>query len=145
MRKKIGLIFGLMPKNAKSKKNSAKREVQEKRELLLKEQLPGTIYGQVTRALGDCNFLVMGEDGISRLCHLRKSIKRQFVLAEGIVLVGVRDFQIDKGDIVYVYLHEEATRMRQMGEIQFSLTSGVNGAESFEEKEDDSTFVFDEI
>lgn len=136
-----------MPKNAKSKKNSAKRSVQEKRELLLKEHLPGTIYGQVARALGDCNFLVLGDDGISRLCHLRKSIKRQFVLADGIVLVGLRDYQVDKGDIVYVYLHEEATRLRQLGEIQFSLSSGVNldSEDVVEEKEDQSMFVFDNI
>lgn len=135
-----------MPKNAKSKKNSAKREVQEKRELLLKDHLPGTIYGQVTRVLGDCNFMVMGEDGLERMCHLRKSIKRQFVLAEGILLVGVRDFQADKGDIVYVYLHEEATKLRQMGEIHFSLSAGSNlSDEVVDEKEDESTFVFDEI
>lgn len=135
-----------MPKNAKSKKNSAKREVQEKRELLLKERLPGTIYGQVARALGDCNFTVVGEDGVSRLCHLRKSIKRQFVLADGIVLIGVRDFQVDKGDIVYVYLHEEATKLRQMGEIHFQLSAGVQHSSDVEEEEkDEGGFVFDDI
>jgi translation initiation factor 1A len=136
-----------MPKNTKSKKNSAKREVQGKRDLLLSEDVEGTAYGQVIRAQGDRNFMVKFLDGKERLCHLRKSQKRNFVNVEAIVLVGIRDYQDEKGDIVYVYNHEEATKLRNMSEISFNLSSVANVQDEHEEdeKEDDIAFEFDEI
>lgn len=138
----------IMPKNVKSKKNSAKREVVEKRELMLKEVLPGTVYGQVLKALGECNFRVRCSDGIERICHLRKSIKRQIVLVESVILVGTRDFQVDKGDVVYVYTYDEATKLKNMREIDFNLSSGVS-LESEDEEDDEKNaeevFNFEDI
>lgn len=136
-----------MPKNTKSKKNSAKREIQGKRDLLLVEDVEGTAYGQVIRVQGDRNFMVKFLDGKERLCHLRKSQKRNFVNVEAIVLVGIRDYQDEKGDIIYVYNHEEATKLRNMSEISFNLSSIANVQDDNEEdeKDDDVAFEFDEI
>lgn len=134
-----------MPKNEKSKKNSAKRSENVKRELLLKEKIPDSEYGRVLRALGDCNFAVQCADGVERLCHVRKSIKRSYVLADSIILVGKRAFQVEKGDIIYVYSYEEATKLRSLGEITFSLTEYDASDDGGDEKEDEVEFDFEEI
>lgn len=138
-----------MPKNEKSKKNSAKRTVNQRRDLFLKNEYPGTEYGQVLKALGDCNFQVKCSDGIERLCHLRKSLKRNNVNLEAIVLVGKRDYQNEKGDIVYVYTYEESTKLKSMGEISWSLSASLQDELDHDgdgdEKEEDVHFDFDEI
>lgn len=137
-----------MPKNAKSKKNSSKREVSSKRDLLLCEDVEGTAYGQVVRAQGDRNFTVRFLDGKERLCHVRKSQKRNFVNVEAIVLVGMRDYQDEKGDIIYVYSYEEATKLKHMGEITFNLASVAiadSDDDQGDEKEEDVAFEFDDI
>lgn len=136
-----------MPKNAKSKKNSAKRSEVQKRELILAESIEGVVYGQVLRAVGDCNFIVKCADNLERLCHLRKSCKRSYVTVDAVVLVGTRDFQQEKGDIVYLYTYEEATKLRNMKEISFSLiqhfdSDNENGDD---EDEKDVDFDFEEI
>lgn len=144
-----------MPKNTKSKKNSAKRMVQEKRELLLKdsveaEQKQQVEYGQVVKVHGECNFSVRCSDQIERMCHLRKSVKRSYVTMDAIVLVGTRDFQSAKGDIIYLYTYEEAQKLKNMKEIDFNLSSGVTHPTSDDENEDedekdDAPFDFAEI
>lgn len=132
-----------MPKNEKSKKNSAKRTENIKRELVIKENVPDSEYGRVIRALGDCNFAVECADGMERMCHIRKSIKRSYVLADSIILVGKRSYQPEKGDIIYVYSYEEATKLRNMGEITFSLNECHTNEDGGDEKEDNVEFEFD--
>ena len=136
-----------MPKNEKSKKNSAKRAVLQKRELLLKDTVPGSVYGQVVKTLGDCNFQVRCGDNVDRMCHLRKSMKRHIVLIDSVVLVGTRDFQVDKGDIVYVYTYDEATRLKNMHEISFNLSALTSMDDSDDDVKEDveDVFNFEEI
>lgn len=128
-----------MPKKDKSKKNSVKTV--EKRPLLLK--MDGTIYGQVTKTLGDCNFTVFCFDGTERLCHIRKSIKKQIVSVDSIVLVGLRDFQDNKGDIIYVYQKEEVYELKKRKEIPD--TSNVNNNTDIDMDADETGFDFDAI
>jgi translation initiation factor 1A len=132
-----------MPKNAKSKKNSAKRADVVKRELLLRDSVEGTVYGQVMKALGDCNFTVKCSDDITRLCHLRKKCKRSIVVVDAVVLVGTRDFQQDKGDIVFVYTHEEAGKLRSMGEVNFSVNNHYTLGDEDDDEEDEKDVMFD--
>lgn len=134
-----------MPKNQKSKKNSAKRMEQVKRELFLKEQLPGTVYGQVTRALGECKFTVNCFDDIERMCQLRKSVKRSNVSVDCIVLIGTRDFDQSKGDIVYVYTYEEAQKLKNMQEIPNVSVTNSNFVhdDDVDEKENAVDIEFD--
>lgn len=134
-----------MPKNQKSKKNSAKRMEQVKRELFLKEQLPGTVYGLVIRALGECKFTVNCFDDMERMCQLRKSVKRSNVSVDCIVLVGTRDFDQTKGDIVYVYTYEEAQKLKSMQEIPNVSVSQTNFAsdDDGDEKQNEVDIEFD--
>lgn len=136
-----------MPKDAKSKKNGSTRKPTEsvKGQVLLKSDVDeDTVYGQTTRILGDCNFMVMCySDGKERLCHLRKAVKRgEKVAVETIVLVGLRDYQDEKGDIVYVYTKEQANELRQRKEIPSKITSNQ---EFDDEEEEETGFDFNAI
>jgi translation initiation factor 1A len=139
-----------MPKADKSKKNGESRMKKEvvKRALLFSRDVPGTVYGQVLRALGDCNFSVFCFDGQERLCHIRKAIKRgERAEVDSIVLVGIRDFSESKGDIVYIYTKEQASDLRKIHEIPAKVVKDDDG--DFKNEEDDiefdSNFDIDQI
>jgi translation initiation factor 1A len=102
-----------MPKDQKSKKNSDRKPGE-----VVKGDLPlkvdGSVYGQVTSVLGDCNFRVLCFDGRERMCHLRKGAKKGERAVNGvIVLVCLRDYQDDKGDIIHVYTKDQTVQLRQ--------------------------------
>lgn len=134
-----------MPKDTKSKKNGSSRNPSEsvKGDLLLK--IDGSVYGQTSHILGDCNFTVLCFDGRERLCHLRKSIKkREKVGVDTIVLVGLRDYQDDKGDIIYVYSKEQVGQLKQLKEIPSKIVSDMDDTKDKDDIEDNG-FDFDTI
>jgi len=103
-----------MPKDQKSKKNSSRKPGE-----VVKGDIPlkvdGSIYGQVISVLGDCNFTVLCFDGRERMCHLRRAAKKgERVVTGVIVLVCLRDYQDDKGDIIHVYTKDQTMQLRQM-------------------------------
>jgi initiation factor 1A len=106
----------------------------ERRELIFAE--PGQTYGTVTAILGAGRFTVQCDDGTDRMGILRgKMHRRQWVRAASIVLLGLRDFEPGKGDIIHVYQHEEVRRLQQYGEL----------AASAEQEQQDDGIDFDEI
>merc|ERR1712131_464250 len=47
-------------------------------------------------------------DGTKRLCHIRGKLrKRQWINAQDIILVGLRDYQDQKADVIMEYNSEE--------------------------------------
>ena len=143
-----------MPKNAKSQKNSSRKEKEKvNEELILTKNIEGTIYGHVTRILGDCNFNVSCFDGKERMCHIRNSLKRtrsQRIELDSIVLVGLRDFQDGKGDIIHLYSKEHVAQLKAMKEIPSKIQSvtgidAILNSEDEEEKNDDTGFDFNQI
>ena len=135
-----------MPKDTKSKKNGSARKPieQHKSDLLLSQHVEGTVYGQTTRILGDCNFMVFCFfDNTERLCHLRKSAKKgEKVAVDTIVLIGLRDYQDSKADIVYVYTKEQANVLRQQKEIPTRIS---NQNEHEPDTNNDTGFDFEAI
>jgi translation initiation factor 1A len=133
-----------MPKNVKSLKNSERNtESVKKRDLVLK--MDGTIYGKAVKLLGDCNFTIQCYDGVERLCHLRKKIKRDERIQLGsIVLVGLRDYQDSKGDIIFVYTREDEMELRKMEEIPSDSKDDL-GNEEDDMGDDKGSFNFEDI
>jgi initiation factor 1A len=141
-----------MPKNLKAKKNGTARTNEPRKfEMVYKEDIVGggAVYGQVVKVLGECNFTVRcfiekeKENTTELLCHLRKSAKKMGrIEVESIVLVGLRDFQESKGDILYTYHVDQAKLLRREGHIPKTKTGN-----EFEEvkEEEDSGFDFNEI
>mmetsp|Transcript_28740 Transcript_28740/g.34916 ORF Transcript_28740/g.34916 Transcript_28740/m.34916 type:complete len:140 (+) Transcript_28740:141-560(+) len=136
-----------MPKNkGKGGKNRrrGKNENEEKRELVFKED--GQEYAQVLRMLGNGRLEAQCIDGVKRLCHIRgKMRKKVWVNTGDIVLVGLRDYQDDKADVIQKYMADEARSLKAYGEIPESVR--VNETDTFTEEDgvNDEYFDFDDI
>merc|ERR1739848_869073 len=135
-----------MPKNkGKGGKNRrrGKNEGEEKRELIFKED--GQEYAQVIRMLGNGRLDAQCIDGVKRLCHIGKMIKKVWVSVADIILVGLRDFQDEKADVILKYNADEARSLKAYGELPDNIR--VNDAEPLneEENENDAFFDFEDI
>jgi len=87
-----------------------------KRELEFKEE--GQEYSQVVKMLGNGRCECFCFDGVTRLGHIRgKMRKKVWITAGDIVLVGKRDFQDEKVDIIHKYTADEARNLKQYGEL----------------------------
>ncbi|KAB5527686.1 hypothetical protein DKX38_021533 [Salix brachista] len=109
-----------MPKNkgkgGKNRKRGKNEADDEKRELIFKED--GQEYAQVLRMLGNGRCEAMCIDGTKRLCHIRgKMHKKVWIAAGDIILVGLRDYQDDKADVILKYMPDEARLLKAYGEL----------------------------
>ena len=134
-----------MPKNTKGGKNFKKKGkgsvVDDKRELILKED--GQEYAQITKLLGNGRMEGKGFDGTTRLCHVRgKMCKKVWIDVGDIVLLGLRDYQDSKADIIHKYLSEEVRRLKDAGELP-SLEE--TASTRIDESSGDIPFDFDAI
>jgi translation initiation factor 1A len=121
-----------MPKKKKGKRQSAKKNVP-KRQLEFKED--GQEYAIVTRTLGNGRFSVQCFDGKERLGIIcGKMRKRVWVNNGDIILVGIRDFQDDKCDIMAKYTSDEARQLKAYGELPENAK--INQDEQFNEADD---------
>lgn len=90
------------------------------RELLFK--LDGQEYAQVLRILGNCRVALSSFDGIART-GLIKGKRRSEGIEEGdIVLIGLREFQYDKADIIHKYTSHEIIKLQTYGELPVFFT-----------------------
>lgn len=96
----------------------------------------GMEYGQCTRILGECKFTIFCFDGKERMCQLRKAAKKkERVEIDTVVLVGLRDYQDEKGDIIFVYNREQTAALKGMHHIPSKVASAATMGDS--ENEDD--------
>eukprot|EP00747_Dinoflagellata_sp_TGD_P060195 gnl/TRDRNA2_/TRDRNA2_151921_c0_seq1.p2 gnl/TRDRNA2_/TRDRNA2_151921_c0~~gnl/TRDRNA2_/TRDRNA2_151921_c0_seq1.p2 ORF type:complete len:142 (-),score=45.92 gnl/TRDRNA2_/TRDRNA2_151921_c0_seq1:164-589(-) len=132
-----------MPKNKGSGGKKVKRgkgDTNEKRELIFKED--GQEYGQVLTMLGNGRAQVSCFDGTKRLCHIRGKMRKKVWVCQGdIVLVSLRDFQDEKGDIIVKYTADEARNLKTYGELPENVK--INETEVCEDLSDDGV-EFDE-
>jgi len=88
----------------------------EKRELVFKQK--DQEYAQILKMLGNGRCDAYCFDGVRRLCHIRgKMRKRIWINVGDIVLIGKRDFQDKKGDIIQKYFPEETKNLKDYGEL----------------------------
>ena len=103
-----------MPKNKRGGKGHKKRTNQDnehKRELIFKED--GQEYAQAVRMLGNGRLEALCFDGKTRLAIIRgKMRKKIWIHAGDIILVGLRDFQDDKCDIIYKYDESQVLQLK---------------------------------
>jgi len=113
-----------MPKNkgkgGKNRRRGKNENDDIKRELIMKEE--GQSYAQVTRILGNGHLEAfcfdMNTGGKKRLCHIRGKLRKIVWINQGdIILVGLRDYQDDKADVIMKYLADEARELKRVKEI----------------------------
>ena len=123
-----------MPKNkfGGNKAKKGKNYMPEK-DFIVKES--DQEYAKVIKVLGSCNFELQCQDGITRMGHIRgKMRKRVWVNENDTVLVGLRDFQDNKCDIIHKYSLDEVKRLNNLNEVKEEVV-----------KEEICSFSFDEI
>ena len=109
-----------MPKNkgkgGKNRRRGKNENDYEKRELVFKED--GQEYGQVVKMLGTGHVEALCFDGVTRVCHIRgKMRKKVWINQSDIVLIGLRDYQDGKGDVILKYTPDEARNLKAYGEL----------------------------
>lgn len=76
-----------------------------------------TEYAQVTKMLGNGRLEAMCFDGIKRLCHIRGKLRKKVWINQGdIILIGLRDYQDAKADVILKYTADEARNLKTYGE-----------------------------
>ncbi|XP_045800679.1 eukaryotic translation initiation factor 1A-like [Trifolium pratense] len=134
-----------MPKNkgkgGKNRKRGKNEADDEKRELVFKED--GQEYAQVLRMLGNgrCEAMCLDNNGTKRLCHIRGKLHKKVWIASGdIILVGLRDYQDDKADVILKFMPDEARLLKAYGELPDNMKLYVDcggGADDDEENDID--------
>lgn len=111
-----------MPKNKgkggssyrKGKKNNLADE--DSRPLELKQE--GQEYAKVLKMLGNRRIHAICNDGTKRLCIIPGKMRfREWIAPDDIILLGIRDYQNDKADVIYKYTNIEAKKLSKKGEL----------------------------
>jgi len=123
-----------MPKNkgkgGKNRRRGKNENEAEKRELVFKED--GQEYAQVAKMLGNGRLEAICFDGTKRLCHIRGKLRKKVWINQGdIILVGLRDYQDAKADVILKYNADEARNLKTYGEIPESAEINDQSATTF--------------
>ena len=113
-----------MPKNkgkgGKNRRRGKNENERDKRELVFKED--GQEYAQVAKMLGNGRLEAMCFDGVKRLCHIRGKLRKKvWINQSDIILVGLRDYQDAKADVIQKYSADEARNLKSYGEFPESI------------------------
>ena len=113
-----------MPKNkgkgGKNRRRGKNENERDKRELVFKED--GQEYAQVAKMLGNGRLEALCFDGVKRLCHIRGKLRKKvWINQSDIILVGLRDYQDAKADVILKYSAEEARDLKSYGELPESI------------------------
>jgi len=137
-----------MPKNkGKGGKNRrrGKNDNEEKRDLQFKED--GQVYAQVVRMLGNGRLEASCFDGVKRLAHIRGKLRKKVWISAGdLLLLGLRDFQDGKCDVILRYTPEEARTLKAYGEVPENTKINEAIVEGDDEMSgEEGGFTFDDI
>ncbi|KAL7056516.1 hypothetical protein AAHC03_020700 [Spirometra sp. Aus1] len=124
-----------MPKNkgkgGKNRRRGKNENEGQKRDLIYKED--GQEYAKVERLLGNGRLEAYCFDGVKRLCHIRGKMRKKVWINSGdIILVGLRDFQDSKADVILKYLNDEARALKSLGEIPDTVNLEENNDIAFD-------------
>jgi len=135
-----------MPKNkgkgGKNRRRGKNENEGLKRELVFKED--GQEYAQVTKMLGNGRLEAMCFDGVKRLCHIRGKLRKKvWINQSDIILIGLRDYQDAKADVILKYSADEARNLKSYGEFPESVK--INETVDFVGGGDDDDIEFDDV
>jgi len=98
----------------------------------------------VIKMLGNGRLESMCFDGVKRLAHIRGKLRKKVWINQGdIILLSLRDYQDEKGDVIMKYTADEARSLKAYGElpehakINETDTYGAEGADDNVEFDED--------
>lgn len=73
-------------------------------------------YARVEKILGNGRLAAECFDGKKRLCHIRGKMRKKVWINQGdIILLGLRDYQDGKADVIHKYNADEARKLKAAG------------------------------
>nr|XP_025844466.1 eukaryotic translation initiation factor 1A, Y-chromosomal-like isoform X3 [Vulpes vulpes] len=100
-------------------------------------------YAQVIKMLGNGRLEALCFDGVKRLCHIRGKLRKKvWINTSDIILVGLRDYQDNKADVILKYNADEARSLKAYGELPEHAK--INETDTFGPGDDDE-IQFDDI
>lgn len=91
--------------------------------------------------LGNGRLEAMCFDGTKRLCHIREKLRKKAWINQGdIILIGLRDYQDAKADVILKYTSDEARNLKTYGEFPESVR--INETVTFVEEGLDEDIEF---
>lgn len=82
------------------------------------EHSDNTEYAQVVKMLGNGRLEALCFDGEKRLAHIRGKLRKKVWINQGdIILLSLRDYQDEKGDVILKYSADEARSLKAYGEL----------------------------
>jgi len=123
-----------MPKNkgkGGKKHKRGKKDPNIQKELVIRED--GQEYAQVLTMLGDMRVEAEclndeGELYKKRVCKIRGAMrKRAWISKSDIILIGLRDFQDDKADVIHKYSFDDVLKLKAYKEIPETMKNTSNG------------------
>jgi translation initiation factor 1A len=127
----------------KGKRGKKNPDADTERVLVFKDTLELQEYGQIERLLGNCRCEVKCIDGISRLGHIRGTMRKKVWIKVGdIVLISLREYEDAKCDIIYLYKIKESKMLKSYGELPENIK--INEDLVIKEEEEDIGIDFEE-
>nr|XP_051684083.1 eukaryotic translation initiation factor 1A, X-chromosomal-like [Oryctolagus cuniculus] len=100
-------------------------------------------YAQVIKMLGNGRLEAMCFDGVKRLCHIRGKLRKKvWINTSDIILIGLREYQDNKADVILKYNADEARSLKAYGELPEHAK--INETDTFGPGDDDE-IQFDDI
>ncbi|KAL4989455.1 hypothetical protein BDW68DRAFT_156840 [Aspergillus falconensis] len=110
------ILTKLSVQGGKNRRRGKNENDNEKRELVFKEE--GQEYAQVVKMLGNGRLEALCFDGEKRLAHIRGKLRKKVWINQGdIILLSLRDYQDEKGDVIMKYTADEARSLKAYGEL----------------------------
>ncbi|KAJ3489327.1 hypothetical protein NLG97_g6017 [Lecanicillium saksenae] len=117
----------------KNRRRGTKENDDQRRELTFKED--GQEYAQVVKMLGNGRLEALCFDGSKRLANIRGKMRKKVWINQGdIILLSLRDFQDNKGDVILKYTADEARTLKSYGELPENAK--INETDNFGQNED---------
>merc|ERR1719433_26398 len=83
-------------------------------------------------------------DGVKRLCHIRGKLRKKvWINQSDIILVGLRDYQDAKADVILKYSADEARNLKSYGEFPESIK--ISDTVDFDPEAIDDDIEFDDV
>ena len=101
-------------------------------------------YAQVIKMLGNGRLEAQCFDGARRLAHIRGKLRKKVWINQGdIILLSLRDYQDEKGDVILKYTADEARSLKAYGELPENAK--INETDTYGDQGDEGIgFEFDE-
>ncbi len=94
------------------------------------DPLRGIEYAQVIKMLGNGRLEALCFDGEKRLAHIRGKLRKKVWINQGdIILLSLRDYQDEKGDVILKYSADEARSLKAYGELP--ETAKINETDTY--------------